>query len=497
MNIALVRILGDDKYEINTAPRNVGLLYLRDAILKTKSSVRIYHELNELSANILIGKGYRVIGFTIHVMNILETLRVCKYIKEIEPGTHIILGGHHASGSADSLIKLDFIDSVFIGDSERTIVDFINDIKKKEPKEKYIPKSYDELDFLSYPEREIVSKVERIVTSRGCPFSCTFCTTPMMRRLAKEPTYRERSPKNVVDEIEYLVNNGAKRIVFNDDIFCLSSTKSHNRILEIAEGIIKRNITVSYKVQLRVDSITDKDKNLIGRLRESGLREVFLGIESGSENMLDSFKKNVSLEANLTAIKLYDDFGIKVNAGNILATAESTAADVCNSIREFKKMNLAYLLFRRITTKAVVFPGTDLEEELYQKKYIEKKGHFNIASYGFLDEKVGIIVGFLEKHLPYFLSEIGESIFPLRNKALVVHYDEGRKTKVPEILGEWSDKTADFLLSWFELIPLEKISEEAFYQDFQRYMDFVKNIQLNLINHVEDVPHPDFYADTF
>lgn len=499
VKFALVRILWDDRFEVNTAPRNVWLLYLKSSIDKSWWDCVIFHELDMKDAvkSLLDGK-FDVIWFTIHVMNIEETLSVCRDLKKYAPNINIILWWHHASWSADSLLDLWFIDSVFIWDSEKTITDYMADLENwNTPKKKYIPATYDDLDKLSFPFRDDIHKIERIVTTRWCPFSCTFCTTPMLRTVAWEPTYRERSPNYVVDEIEYLVSNGAKRIIFNDDLFCLNSKKSHERIIAIADWIISRGIQVTYKVQLRVDSITDKDLHVLKKLKESGLREVFLWIESGSDTTLKSFWKKATREENMKAIKFYEENWIKVNAWNILATADSTIEDINESINAFREVWLWYLLFRRITTKAVVFPWTQLEKDLFEKWFIERKWHYQISSYQFFDDRVGRIVNLLETHLSYFLSEIWEMIFPLRNKALVVHNDNDKKTNIPWILREWSDLTCDFLLYWFNNAP-DSFGDDEFFQNFNLYIESVKSIYDNLLKEVDIIPpYQEFYADTF
>lgn len=494
----LVRVLWDDRHELNTASRNVGLLYLRDAILHHWWEAEVIHELSvEDAIATLRGKDYNAIGFTVHVLNIEETLKICEEIKKEFPYVYIGLGWHHASWSADNLLKFDYIDSVFIWEWEGTIREFIDDITTwRWPKQKYIPTIYPALDDLSFPRRDFVHAVERIITSRGCPYSCTFCTTPMMRTLAKEPTYRERSAKDVVDEIEYLVVSGAKRIIFNDDLFCINSTKSHQRAREIAEEILKRWIKVIYKVQLRVDSIKEEDSELLQLLYSSGLREVFMGIESGSDKMLDTFQKKVTKSDNFKAIHLYEQYGIKVNAWNILATADSSEEDVCDSIEAFHEVNLAYLLFRRVTTKAIVFPWTQLEEDLFDAWFIESRNAVLPNPYKISDQKVALVVWFLERHLPYFLDKIWEIMFPLRNKALVVHY-ANKWTQIPVILARWSQLTRNFLIKWFRETPIEDIKETDFLVAFNDYISKVENIRTELSKQVESIPYPDFYADTF
>lgn len=137
-NMGLVRILWDDRHELNTASRNVWLLYLRDAVVHHGWESKIFHELSvEDAVSILKQEDFNAVGFTVHVLNIQETLKVCEQIKKELPHVFIALGGHHASWSADNLLQLDYVDSVFVWEGEVTIKEFIDDINQwRMPKKK-------------------------------------------------------------------------------------------------------------------------------------------------------------------------------------------------------------------------------------------------------------------------------------------------------------------------------------------------------------------------
>jgi radical SAM superfamily enzyme YgiQ (UPF0313 family) len=166
----------------------------------------------------------------------------------------------------------------------------------------------DELPFPAYKyipleKYKIFGKTHLpVMTSRGCPYQCAFCVASQVFG-AK---FRARSPKNVVDEIEWLRDvHGADGISFQDDTL----TIGRNRILEICEEMKNRNIDLPWDCRTRVDQVS---KEVLTKMREAHCREVAFGIESGSQKMLDTMKKGTTVEQNERAIKWAKEAGISV-----------------------------------------------------------------------------------------------------------------------------------------------------------------------------------------
>jgi anaerobic magnesium-protoporphyrin IX monomethyl ester cyclase len=156
-----------------------------------------------------------------------------------------------------------------------------------------------------------------VMTSRGCPFNCKFC-------FKVSHHYRARSPEHVLTELEALASFGVTSIDLEDDLF----TASKARCVAICRGIRAAGLRLDLKVRSRANTI---DRELIAELKATGVRTVVFGIESGSQAILDSMNKKVTVEDNRRAIALVKKSGLQCIADLILGfpgesveTAEET-----------------------------------------------------------------------------------------------------------------------------------------------------------------------------
>jgi anaerobic magnesium-protoporphyrin IX monomethyl ester cyclase len=141
-----------------------------------------------------------------------------------------------------------------------------------------------------------------IATTRGCPFKCNWCAKPIYGN-----RYNSRSPKNVADEIEYLINNfQPDHFWFCDDIFGLKP----GWVQEFSEIVNSRNLNFKYKIQSRVDLLLQEDT--IDALLESGAETIWVGAESGSQKILDAMDKGTNTEQIYEATYLLKNKGINV-----------------------------------------------------------------------------------------------------------------------------------------------------------------------------------------
>ena len=141
-----------------------------------------------------------------------------------------------------------------------------------------------------------------IATTRGCPFSCNWCAKPIFGR-----KYNVRSAKNVIDEIEFLMNEfGAVHFWICDDIFGLKP----GWIQEFRDGVLARNLKFKYMMQSRVDVMLKEDS--IDALAGSGLDIVWVGAESGSQKILNAMEKDITIDQIYEARKKLKQHGIRV-----------------------------------------------------------------------------------------------------------------------------------------------------------------------------------------
>src|SRR3972149_6444068 len=144
------------------------------------------------------------------------------------------------------------------------------------------------LDELPFPSRELFDNesykqyylrrfgysISPMITSRGCPFSCDFCSRPVFGQ-----SFRVRSAANIVYEVEEIVGLGYDRVWFADDCFTLN----RERLLDVCDELVKRKVRVSWECLSRVDTM---DREVAVKMRRSGCVRVFFGIESGTDGGL-------------------------------------------------------------------------------------------------------------------------------------------------------------------------------------------------------------------
>jgi anaerobic magnesium-protoporphyrin IX monomethyl ester cyclase len=185
-----------------------------------------------------------------------------------------------------------------------------------------------------------------IMTSRGCPFQCSFCVASQMFGAM----FRGRSPKNVLDELEWLRDEyGAEGIAFQDDTF----TFDRKRAFEICDGIIDRKINLPWGCGTRADAVS---KELLAKMSKAHCNETMFGVESGCQRMRDTLKKRVTTEQCENAIKWAKDEGMFVTVSVILGYPGETKDTLQESLDFVRRMEPDDVWLCHATP----YPGTGL-----------------------------------------------------------------------------------------------------------------------------------------
>jgi radical SAM superfamily enzyme YgiQ (UPF0313 family) len=198
-------------------------------------------------------------------------------------------------------------------------------------------------------------KMLPIMTSRGCPSQCSFCTTARMFGKA----FRARSPKSIVDELEWLRDeHGADAFSFYDDTFTLNT----KRAVAICEEIKNRKIGLPWDCQTRVSRVSTE---LLATMRDANCQQVFFGVESGCQKILDAVNKGTTVEQNHRAIKMAKDAGLFVAISVIIGYPGETRDMLIQTIDLVKKAEPddVYICV------ATPYPGTEL------RRLVEEMGY--------------------------------------------------------------------------------------------------------------------------
>jgi anaerobic magnesium-protoporphyrin IX monomethyl ester cyclase len=311
----------------------------------------------------------KLVGITAMTPIIQSALLSARAAKDVCPDSKVILGGPHATFMDKQILSEEpAVDIVVRGEGEQTLVEIArnssrhlrdidgitfknNGLIVQTPDRPFI-QNLDDLPrpaFKHFPleNYRIFGKMFLpIMTSRGCPFQCSFCVTS---KLFGEK-FRARTSKSVVDELEWLRDTcGANGVSFYDDTLTLDK----KRMLEICNEIKKRKIRIPWGCQTRVDQVT---KEIIGKMREANCDEISFGVESGCQKILDAVHKKTSIEQNEKAIRWAKEEGLFVAVSAIIAYPGETMDMVKQTVNLVRRMEPddAYLCI------ATPYPGTEL-----------------------------------------------------------------------------------------------------------------------------------------
>lgn len=311
-----------------------------------------------------------VVGFNILTSNRVSTYYLIEYIRKHHPDVKIIIGGIHTSAMYKQLIeKYPYIIAV-IGEGEVTMAELLIKIQNNEAIDNVLGIAFhrgnevvvttsrpliNDLDQLPFPKHEIFFNPERInaciLTTRGCPFSCSFCALDLISRR----TVRQRSIKNVIEEIEHIkkLNPKIKRIWIHDDTFFLIN----ERVIEFCNEIVKRSMDFEFICSARFKPISEK---VVSALEQAGFITVCFGLESGSPSVLERAGKHITQQDVLYAIELFKDSPIGVSAFLIVGLSgenDTTVKETIDLVMELQKIK--YILYNEVTI-CFVYPATQL-----------------------------------------------------------------------------------------------------------------------------------------
>ncbi|MEM2325327.1 MAG: radical SAM protein, partial [Archaeoglobaceae archaeon] len=195
-----------------------------------------------------------------------------------------------------------------------------------------------------------------MITSRGCPFACRYCSSSLFMG----HRFRARSAKNVVDEIEWLMDEfKAKHIAFSDDTFTLNK----KRVVEICEEIKRRKLEITWSCSSRIDTVTDE---LLKLMKSVGCVAIYYGIESASKRILEYYRKRISIERAKEVVRTTRKIGISTICSFIIGAPIETREEMKKTLEFAIKLDPDYAQFTILTP----YPGTEIYEEAKRKNLL-------------------------------------------------------------------------------------------------------------------------------
>lgn len=249
-----------------------------------------------------------------------------KMIKEFFPDKKIFIGGPHATAMYQDIADTDLFDAICVGEGESIILDMVKDAERDEVKKVYHPNGFvKNLDAIPFPDRKLIKNdygrgvfinrknyisggAESLMTSRGCVYNCAFCASHSMWN----GKIRHRSLDNIVSEINQIIESmGKKQFVIWDD----NLTLNRKRCLELCEAF--KEIGIVWRCLVRADQL---DPEICEAMVEAGCKEIWPGIESGDQRVLDFLDKRIDTERMLIGCKNAKKAGLKIKALFMMGT---------------------------------------------------------------------------------------------------------------------------------------------------------------------------------
>jgi len=323
-----------------------------------------------------------IVGLTSTTLTYQSALKLTKIAKEACPNCVTVIGGPHVTFWDDkALSECPELDIVVRREGENTFLEIVQRIKAgknyhdvvgttcrkngkiaRNPDRPYI----ENLDELPFPARHLwplerlreYEDILYLAMSRGCVFWCEFCATVRMHGRK----YRMRSAKNVADELEYLHKTfNVDKFTFCDDAFTVDQARTE----ELCSEIMKRGLKIQWNCGTRVDMIT---KELLLKMKEAGCISVWFGVESGTQQVLDSMHKGISTEQTIRSLALVREAGLKPVPNVILGFPGETKETTWKTIKFVERISPDDVGFYNVATP---FPGTPLYDLVKEKGWLK------------------------------------------------------------------------------------------------------------------------------
>ncbi|MCD6093950.1 MAG: radical SAM protein [Candidatus Omnitrophica bacterium] len=426
---------GLEKMRINYPP--LGLCYLAAVLKEAGFEVRIFDfQIQEIdyqeAANKILNESPTYIGITSTTVAINNAAHLAKTLKEKDTQTQIILGGPHVSAlPIETMKRFSQFDVGVIGEGEETVLELLNVLEEKgnldEVRGLVIRKDgelrlaerrdfIENLDTLPLPAWDLLPDFSnyggsqfigfetrltfRLITSRGCPFHCTFCDRNIFGN-----RYRMNSVDYILKMIKELYfRYGVRHIYFSDDNFTTSKTRTR----ELCRRLEEEHLDLTWDCNTRLDQV---DLQLLKEMKRAGCQHIAYGIESGNQKILNLLKKGTTLKQIERALQWTKDAGIDARGNFMLGNPGETKETIEETIEFAKRLPLNTFKMSFFTP----FPATEIYKE------IEKYGRFDedwekLSKYS----PVFIPHGLTQKDLERYFKMAYRSFY-FRPK-MVVHY---------------------------------------------------------------------------
>ncbi len=322
-----------------------------------------------------------VVALTAKTLGWPAVIEIALMVREQNPRAVIVVGGPHLTLYAKESLSWECFDIAVVGDGEETFLEICERVEAgqslagvagtiyRHPDgtleegparalsasiDHYPMPAWDLVDIEEYHCLTLLKPFATMVTTRGCPWHCGYCSQVYSEKL------RFRDPKLVVDEMEYLEKEkGVKEIVFFDETFTIGK----RRMRKFSKLVQERGLTVKFNIRARVDTV---DREVLRALKAAGLRSIHMGVEAGTDRLLKIMNKQITREQTMRAFRIAREEGIETRGYFMIGYYDATPEDVEETINFASSIGLDWASF----SVATALPGTDLYTVSQERGYV-------------------------------------------------------------------------------------------------------------------------------
>jgi radical SAM superfamily enzyme YgiQ (UPF0313 family) len=339
-----------------------------------------------------------VVGLTCSTPNFHRALKLARMCRE-NSDARVVMGGVHASAVPEYIIKnhADVIDCVVVGEGEKTMLELVDAYQSNSSLEdikgivfnregsiiRTDPRPYiEDLDSIPNPARDLIPQklfvpnahnaryknCITMLTSRGCPFNCSFCAA----RLVSGRKYRTHSAEYVLEEMQMLKKDyGVRQLLITDDTF----TINRSRLEEICKGMIDKRLGLKWFCFSQVNAV---NREVLMLMKKAGCYNIGFGVESGDEEILRNMGKNIKPERAIEAVRTANSLGLKTQAFYVFGSPGETTEQMRETIRFAGKVGSTLAFFNML----VPYPGTRDFDYFFSNTPLEDLDWTNFVAIG-------------------------------------------------------------------------------------------------------------------
>lgn len=362
------------------APYSLGLAYLYSILETAGHSPRLLF-LNNVDYSVSEEAFFRavaemrpeVVAFQVFTMNRVSTFAAMEKLQVLYPGIRIVLGGVHASTMSPQILEKFHASIIVRGEGEITLLELLDVFLGKRNLQDVAGLAYwdggvkltrereliEDLDSLPNPKHEIFFEsdasrtVAHVISSRGCPFDCSFCCLKVISRRR----YRTRDIGLVLEEIKELKQKYPRlaEVQFHDDTFLLDN----KRVIEFCRMAVKEKLGLRFVCSARVKPVSGE---MFSWMKKAGFVKIMFGLETGSPRLLESIHKAITREDVLNLFHVIKPYDFNITTFLMCGFPGETAETVQETIELVQQtQRISYNLVAGVG-KLWVYPGTEVYE---------------------------------------------------------------------------------------------------------------------------------------